>query len=384
MKRFFTLLILIPSLVFIVSCSKDDKVVEDEIIDTNNENEEEETPENEDDEEEEDVMIIDGTHTFDANQLWDLADLNETTNLKLENGLISLVEDARGVYQSKAIEAKRFEELVISFNTRDLTDGSISFLVSIGNEESFSDFFIMGSWLDNKYRSGLRQEDDFARVSIDTLTNKDPNNNLIKLKVVINPGINTKLKNISVTTAKENDEIKYDESKMINKVITVPRINQLSIPVIGNSICSPTSVSMIVNYYGFNYKADEMAGLVYDHYSRIYGNWTFNASYAGSLEGLVGRVEYITDFDIVIDYIKNDIPLAFSITTSGMVDSKGVTASYPVGHLVVLIGFEEINGVWYGVFNDPATSEDSNVERRYSMDQVFEAWKLYTYVIKEG
>lgn len=39
-----------------------------------------------------------------------------------------------------------------------------------------------------------------------------------------------------------------------------------------------------------------------------------------------------------------------------------------VGYLVVLKGFEEIDGVWYGIFNDFVEYEDSKVERKYLME----------------
>lgn len=56
-----------------------------------------------------------------------------------------------------------------------------------------------------------------------------------------------------------------------------------------------------------------MVKKVYDNSKGIYGNWIFNVSYVGLLDGIVVRVEYIEDFSVVIDYILNDILVVFLI-----------------------------------------------------------------------
>lgn len=95
-----------------------------------------------------------------------------------------------------------------------------------------------------------------------------------------------------------------------NKAIDVPPLQQLSIPSIGNVICSPTSVAMVLNHYGYTFTQQEMAKKVYDNRRSIYG-------------------------------------------------------------------------IWYGIFNDPAAYEDSKVERKYSLSQVLNVWRQYTYIIVE-
>ncbi len=360
MKKTITLLTIFCISILLLSCNK-------KIMDENKEYENEEIIEKETNEE--NNFILDGTYTFTANKLMELMDYNESFNLVLENELIILKDiNERAIYQSKEIKVKAFEELVLSFNLRDLNSGSITFMVSIGKEDQFSEFYVMGSWLNGKYRSMSGQNDDFAKVNIDTLVNKNINNDLIKLRIVINPGKETKLKNITITTKKNNINLSYDENDLINKVLEVPKIAQLSVPNIGNLICSPTSITMVLNYYQNDFDVKDVANDVLDSVANIYGNWTFNTSYAGSIEGLIGYVEYINDFKDVINYIKNDIPVVFSITTNAISDLEGSIMSYPQGHLIVLIGFEEINGKWYGVFNDPAEYEDIKVERKYSMD----------------
>ena len=142
-------------------------------------------------------------------------------------------------------------------------------------------------------------------------------------------------------------------------------------------------LAMVVNYYGFDFTQTEMAKKVLDRNGNIYGNWTFNASFAGSLEGLYGRVEYIDDFSKIVAYIKNDIPVVMSINSTSKDQLTGSIMAYPAGHLIVLIGFEKIEGIWYGIVNDPAEYENSKVERKYPVSQLIDVWRQYTYIITD-
>lgn len=334
-----------------------------------------------------DNFKIDSTYTFDAKLLYDLIDLNESSNIKLENNKLVKIDNEKpnAKYKSIPIHINEFSELVMTFNSNKLTKGTISYNLYLGNDKKMSDSFTMGIDLAGNYRSMSNQEQDFGKVSIDTLINKQPlENKKIVLEVLINSSNDVFIKNLSVTTKQYKKELTYNEENLIEKVIDVPPINQLSVDNIGNLICSPTSVTMVLNYYRKDAKQLDVSSEVKDHGANgIYGNWTFNASYAGTYDGLTSRVEYIHNFDDVVNYIKNDIPVIFSITTNKIEDLDNSIMAFPAGHLIVLIGFEKINDKWYGIFNDPAEYKDELVLRKYDMDQMLKVWKQYTYIIKE-
>ncbi|MFA7417138.1 MAG: C39 family peptidase [Acholeplasma sp.] len=333
-------------------------------------------------------LVIDETTTLTAKDLWQYKDDAHMLNLSLDASNHMVLTDASmaATYQSVAIETKHFETLVLSWNVKQMKDARATFMVAVGDGTDFGKFQVMGMFKDEQNMSFNTSDDPFAKVNIDTLTNNDTlNNNYIKLKVTILPNTadGLKLENISVSLKKTENTLIYDASILENKRIDVSPLQQLSIPNIGNLICSPTSVAMVVNYYGKNFTQTDMAKKVFDHGRIIYGNWTFNASYAGSLDGLYARVEYIHDFKTVVDYIKNDIPVVFSIVTTSADQLDGAIMAFPAGHLIVLKGFENIDGVWYGIFNDPAEYDDNNVERKYPMSQVLNVWRQYTYVITD-
>ena len=82
------------------------------------------------------------------------------------------------------------------------------------------------------------------------------------------------------------------------------------------------------------------------------------------------------------DYLSNDIPLVLSIKTTAKEDLEGALMAYPSGHLVVLTGLKQIDGVWYGLVNDPAEYTDENVPREYRLDQLLNAMRNYAYIIQ--
>lgn len=335
---------------------------------------------------EEDVsMEIDGTKTFSAEHLWAHRNLETTENLQLVEDYM-MIDNAtlNGVYESKPIAIHTFEQLVLSWNIKDLDKATLTFRVAVGKDDAWSREFVMGSWKKNHPMSAATQEDSFARVHLDTLFNKDTSHDAIILKILIRPNQDDmfKIKNLSVTTKRNTNPLLYNENVLIEKELAVPPVNQLSVPQIGNLICSPTSMTMVMNYYGYQYRPENVASWVKDYSANIYGNWTFTASFAGH-EHLFSRVEYIDDINTIVNYIKNDIPVVLSITTQTKEDLPGSLSGYPAGHLIVLTGFTYQDGVWYGIINDPAFYYDEDVRQLYPMDLLLLAFKGYTYIVSE-
>lgn len=338
------------------------------------------------DDKKDELILINKTKTLNHLDLWEVRNDLETKGLKLsDKGIVVDSQASLLKYESDEIPINEFSELVLSWNVKNMNDSQLVFFIAVGHDNDFSKFHAMGSFKEDNNRSISTEYDEQLSVNIDTLVNKNENNNKIKIRINITPNNNKDLiiKNITVTTKPLNSELIYDEGLLKNHLIDIDPLQQLSIEKIGNIICSPTSTAMVINYYGYNYSQEEMAAKVYDYGRKIYGNWTFNVSYAGSLDGIYSRVEYILDFSKIVNYIKNDIPVVFSITTTKLSDLDGSIMAFPSGHLIVLIGFEKIDGTWYGIFNDPAEYEDSKVLRKYRMEQVLNVWKQYSYIISD-
>ena len=331
------------------------------------------------------VMRIKSTETLSAKMLWENADTCD--NLEFANNLVQMKDfNQKATLITSDIFISDFRELVPSWNVLLDNNSAVTFMISVGNEAGYGDFYTMGYWKENYKASFSSQKDEYASVFIDTVVTKYDNIDRLKIKVIFKKTSTgaTKLKNISITTKSIGSSNDFNFNHLNEKIIDVEPRQQLSIPSIGNIICSPTSLSMLMNYYGVTDSQDEVAGKVFDEGAKIYGNWSFNASYPGGFDNLYSRVEYIDSLSQVMAYLENDTPLALSIKTNAKEDLVGSIMGYSSGHLVVLIGVKQIDEVWYAVVNDPAEYTDESVEREYLLTELLDAWRGYVYVVSDG
>lgn len=129
------------------------------------------------------------------------------------------------------------------------------------------------------------------------------------------------------------------------KTVEVPPRCQLDYSDIGGKVwCSPTSVSMMLAHWSnltarpeLTMTVPQVAGAVLDPNWPGTGNWSFNASFAGSFPGMRGYVARLDDLSEVESWIAAGIPVALSVDyglLKGKPDKTG-------GHLVVCVGFTE-------------------------------------------
>jgi len=165
------------------------------------------------------------------------------------------------------------------------------------------------------------------------------------------------------------------------KDLEVPKESQFNEPAsVAPLICSPTALSMVLQYYGKQVKPLEVARGVYDRGAEIYGNWAFNTAYAANL-GLEAYVRYFPSIKGIKEEIAADRPTVVSIAY-GKGELEGSPTESTSGHLVVVRGFLEKGDQEYVIVNDPAAKTDQSVRRTYRLDQFVSAWKGIGYVIK--
>lgn len=325
---------------------------------------------------------VSSTETINAKDLWNNSEA--CSNLKLENDMITRIDTKTdGELVSGVFYINAFKELVPSWNILINDKSNITILISVGNNLGFSKFYIMSSWSESYKASFSSQEDGFAKVNIDTIVTKLDDIDRFKVKIVFRgrETSETYLRSISITTKPLNDVFNNDVSFLVEKELAVPPHQQMSIPLIGGKICSPTSLQMLLNYNSHYFTPEEVASDVYDKGAGIYGNWSFNASFVGGFSDLYSRVEYVNTLETLSYYIQNDIAVAMSIKTTDKNDLVGSIVAYSSGHLIVLIGFKKIDDTWYAIVNDPAEYEDSAVRREYLLTELLNAFSGYTYVV---
>jgi hypothetical protein len=157
------------------------------------------------------------------------------------------------------------------------------------------------------------------------------------------------------------------EDKKKNLVIDAPQGQPVSLPVpwisqllsrdveddamILAGVCGPTSLTMVMNYYGIPVRVKQIGNQVYDPVADTYGNWAFLAATAGSY-GFYAWVQRFTTWKDIRKLVESRSPVIISIAYP-----KGTFSHAPEhssdGHLLVVRGFTKQGDV---VCNDPGTA----------------------------
>ena len=305
-------------------------------------------------------------------------------NLELiNNSLILKKENLSGSYESEEIKLNEFKKVVASWNTITKKDTSVELMVSFYKNEKWSMWFSYGKWSNNGLNEGSvsKQHDDLGKISIDTINVKNGFSEVLKVKVLLKRK-NNKLESpiLRRIILSAFNEFKNIDSKLIDIDIEVPMISQMNIPEIGKSICSPTSLTMLINNYDYLKDAYDVSQKCFDNGAKVYGNWSYNMAYASEI-GFKSFVRFCENVDILIKYISSGIPVAASIKTTDKDDLKGAPQIFPSGHLLVIRGFLT-NGKTQIIVNDPASKDVENVKRYYEFSEFLKVWNKVIYVLE--
>ncbi|MFE9651903.1 C39 family peptidase [Micromonospora sp. NPDC006431] len=152
----------------------------------------------------------------------------------------------------------------------------------------------------------------------------------------------------------------------------------------GQVWCSPTSTTMVLEYYGKRPSAEDMswitpgytdpqvayaARMTWDFEYEGAGNWPFNTAYAASFPGIDAKVTRLHSLDEVERFIKAGIPV---ITSQSFLGNELDGSNYGTsGHLFVIVGFTADGDV---IVNDPASSSNDAVRNVYKRAQFEQIW----------
>ncbi|MEU8314423.1 peptidase C39 family protein [Micromonospora sp. NPDC048887] len=152
----------------------------------------------------------------------------------------------------------------------------------------------------------------------------------------------------------------------------------------GDSWCSPTCVSMVLDYWGAGPTPDRYAWVAppgprpqvvhaarhcYDHAFGGPGNWPFNTAYAAThgVDAFVTRLRSLAEAE---RFVAAGIPLIVSAAfTAGQVPGLDYDTR---GHLMVLAGFTADGDP---VLNDPYAPDDERVRRTVPREPFESAWQ---------
>lgn len=276
-----------------------------------------------------------------------------------DNGLMLESGATKGTFISKEVNlGGSFKNMLASWNSSS-TGGTVEISVSVKLEDgSFTDWYSWGEWSAIKGVSGSKsKEDEHGEIDIDILTLKKECQGIVKYKVDIKQTGDRSPIVYNVILACDKKESNLKAPKDTYKKLDVPYRKQTDVPEIGGSICSATSLSMVLLYHGED--IDDIAKVAWgvrDYGINRFGNWAFNVAYAGEL----GYIAYIDYFDIdAIKYaVSTGHPLACSIRVkAGQLTESGFPNYKTNGHLLCVVGYEERDGKKWLLINDPAHPE---------------------------
>ena len=286
-----------------------------------------------------------------------------TNSIELEDGA------TQGYYFSKPLEFdEKFNRGLPSWNGHAPKDQKSSFRVSMRFKMSYgwSKWVTVGYW--DKYIWTYYGSTVFAggKVAID----------YVKLDVYVseyqykiefkrrNPDFESaSIKQLSffVSDSRTTEAVNIDELVNDNPPpIFIPTkfVYQYGVdPVIGKRICSPSSLSMIIQSFGYEVDTYEFAVRTRDPYWDIFGDWPRGVQSASEY-GLRGSVTRYRSWTEAYEVLKNGGRIA-------------ITVGPPLfsGHLMMLAGFDE-----YGnpLLHNPARTDGYGIA--YDKRKISESW----------
>ncbi|MCO7124454.1 C39 family peptidase [Sporolactobacillus shoreicorticis] len=334
---------------------------------------------------------------------------NITIDHRLGDGVITLKKSRRyateGTFVSPEMSTEPFEYLIASWNS-DTPAGTyveiqVRAHISHYNTDNqlvkdWSTWRSWGKWGTNIARASVSDlSDPLAYVDVDTFTvrgSRGETADKFQIKAILhsdNPRVAPSVRLLSASTELGWNSISQHPSTItLNKDIDTPDYSQMiRDPKIANSICSPTTITMAMNRMGENLLLEETALRNYDYDYEGFGNWAFSTALAGSY----GYKSYSVFTDI--DGLKREIAKGYPAAVSVKYTNDPTNTRYPYvegapgttpGHLILVRGFETIDGQDYVIVNDSFAPSDDTAVRKYRADQFQKAWANgVAYIVRD-
>ncbi|HBL18410.1 MAG: hypothetical protein A2X36_14435 [Elusimicrobia bacterium GWA2_69_24] len=282
-----------------------------------------------------------------------------------------------GTLESPVIESVvPFDDLVGSWSAHCPRGAAIEMEAQVRQGGKWSKWYRLPRWEPGAPRSFPRQADRNGCVEVDTLRlTRKADAFRYRLRMHSAGAREARLFQVAVayedTTRLPAHSGPFEPGPWVRELRIVPRSQMDEVEQYRNDVCSPTALSMVLEFWGIRRSTADVLEAVRDRSAGIYGNWTLNVAAAASW-GLVGQVARLTSLRSLQDEIAAGHPIVVSISYDA-----GQLAGAPVrrtrGHLVVVSGFTPEGDV---IVHDPAAPDRRSVRRVYRRRQFEKAWLL--------
>ena len=298
------------------------------------------------------------------------ARIDGLTPLPFEKGLLQ----GTGSVESPVVEADfPFNDLVGSWNADTPLGSSVEMEAQVRVDGRWTKWYRLSRWEPGAPRSFEKQADRHGKVSVDTLQLKKKAQAFrYRIRMLSAGTREAKLLRVAVTYAdtsiKTVKSVPWVTGPWAREIKLAPRSQRVEDPAIASDVCSPTSLSMILERWGVKRTTAKIAETVLDRKAEIYGNWPLNVAAAASfgLSGQVARLESLFDLQ---EEIAAGRPVITSVTyKKGDLDNSPISKTN--GHLLVVAGFTKTGDI---IAYDPA-AKPSGVRRIYKRKQFEKVW----------
>lgn len=306
----------------------------------------------------------------------------------IKDGLLQLDSTrTEGIYESDVINTISFNGLVASWasTSSEVCTAEIELKVKVGTTWSeYITYYPWGFGLENKCYD---QNNGIIKLNEDEVSVLNSKlGSAIIFKVILRRNSvmveSPKLSLVSFALKCASYQYPVNISNLPKeKVYDVPRLYQGAVPVIGGSICSPTTSTMLLKYKGENfsqfdqYEHRHIANKFKEYNTGIFGNWVYNTVGISSF-GYNSYVARMYSIEELIWHLANVGPVGLSVKGQMTSSEKNY---YTNGHLIVGIGYKYVGETLYIVCNDPNVP---NVYCEYNVSVIKNTWRNIAYIVE--
>jgi predicted double-glycine peptidase len=291
---------------------------------------------------------------------------------------------AEGLYRTKAATATLespdlespfpFDDLVGSFAADVPAGAEVELSAKVRVDDAWSEWYVMGTQTAEGFASALKTEDPLAVLDVDQLKLKKKATAAryrLKFRTGARP---VRLRSVALALSDAEAPAAppaFSTGAWVRELAVVPRSQGDEQEKYKHDVCSPTSLAMILEFWGHKQETEAVALAVRDRTSQLFGNWPANAAYAAK-EGLDARIARLESLNDVQDEIAAGRPVAVSVTIAEG-DMPAAPLKKTAGHILVVIGFTEDGDV---IAADPAGKGRDQVRRVYPRADFHKVWRV--------
>ncbi|HEX4048315.1 MAG TPA: C39 family peptidase [Elusimicrobiota bacterium] len=282
---------------------------------------------------------------------------------------------ASGTLESAELEAPfPFDDLVGSFSADVPPGGEVEFSAKVRTAAGWSGWYSLGTQTADGFASSASTGDAAAALDVDELKLETPAvaaRYRLRFRAARRP---VRLRSVSLALSDASAPAAppaFSTGPWVRELPVVPRSQRDEQDKYKHDVCSPTSLAMVLEFWGRKKSTEEVALAVRDRSSELFGNWPANAAYAASLglDARVARLQSLTDLEREIAAGR---PVVVSVTFAEG-ELPGAPIKRTAGHLMVVSGFTASGDV---IVDDPAGLGRDDARRVYGRAAFHKVWRV--------